>query len=373
MFRKTLTTLVLCASCSLAGEWSPARAGYQYTFPADHFSHPGFKTEWWYATGNLKSTDSDQRFGVQFTIFRSGLRPPSATPVKSAWVVDSFGFGHFAISDLTNEKFHFNQEIARGSMGDAGFPEFSPDTPGPQTLAFLPKSHIELIDRDKNTFRLVADLGDSQYDLTITPTREQPVYHGADGISQKGAGAENASHYYSYTRMQAIGLITTSGKSHQVAGTMWLDREWASNQLGPDQIGWDWFAIQLDDGSEIMIYQMRTSEDGTDPYSHGTIIAKDGTTTPVEHSDYTLTPLDMWTSPKTGASYPVKWQLALPKLNTELTITSAFAHQELALDPVSYYEGAVTIDGERMGNKLTGRGYMELTGYAAPLRQLQSK
>jgi len=363
----------LFATFSFGDEWSPARAGYQYNFPADHFSHPDFKTEWWYATGNLKAIDSDQRFGVQFTIFRSGIRPPSSTPVNSKWIVDSFGFGHFAISDLTKNRFHFNQELARGSMGDAGFPEFSPDESSAQTLAFLPKSRIELIDREKNVFRLVADLGTTSYDLTITPTREQPVFHGADGISQKGAGAENASHYYSYTRMRATGTITTSGKPHQVTGTMWLDREWASNQLGPDQIGWDWFAIQLDDGSEIMIYQMRTSDGGTDPYSHGTIIAKDGTTTPVKHSDYSLSPVEMWTSPKTGATYPVKWKLTLPKLSAEFTISAAFPEQELALDPVSYYEGAVLIDGERNGGKLTGRGYMELTGYAAPLRQLQSK
>lgn len=373
MSLRILIIFAVFVSCSFGDEWTPARAGYQYTFPADHFSHGGFKTEWWYATGNLKTANDDQRFGVQFTIFRSGLRPPSSTPVKSKWVVDSFGFGHFAISDLTNEQFYFNQEIARGSMNDAGFPEFSPTSPGSQTLAFLPKSRIELIDRKKNVFRLVADLGNTSYDLTIAPSRDQPVFHGADGISQKGAGAENASHYYSYTRMQASGTITASGKSHQVNGTMWLDREWASNQLGPDQIGWDWFALQLDNGSEIMIYQMRTSGGGTDPYSHGTIIAKDGTTTPVKHSDYSLTPIETWTSPKTGATYPVKWNLAIPKLNAELTVSSAFAQQELALDPVTYYEGAVVIDGVSGGDKLTGRGYMELTGYAAPLEQLQSK
>lgn len=373
MSLRILIIFAVLASSSFGDEWSPAREGYQYTFPADHFSHGDFKTEWWYATGNLKANDSDQRFGVQFTIFRSGLRPPSSTPVDSKWIVDSFGFGHFAISDLSNDQFYFNQEIARGSMGDAGFPEFSPIDSVPQILAFLPKSRIELIDREKNVFRLVADLGTTSYDLTITPARDQPVFHGANGISQKGAGAENASHYYSYTRMQATGTITTSGKSHQVSGTMWLDREWASNQLGPDQIGWDWFALQLDDGSEIMIYQMRTSDGGTDPYSHGTIIAKNGTTTAVKHSDYSLTPVEFWTSPKTGASYPVKWQLALPKIDTKLTISAVFAEQELALDPVAYYEGAVLVDGERTGGKLTGRGYMELTGYAAPLRQLQSK
>ncbi len=373
MSLRILIIFAISASCSFGDEWTPARAGYQYTFPADHFSHSGFKTEWWYATGNLKATTSDQRFGVQFTIFRSGLRPPASTPVKSKWVVDSFGLGHFAVSDLTNEEFHFNQEIARGSMGDAGFPEFSSTSTDPQTLAFLSKSRIELIDRDKNVFRIVADLGDTSYDLTIAPTRNQPVFHGADGISQKGAGAENASHYYSYTRMQTTGTITISGKPHQVGGTMWLDREWASNQLGPDQIGWDWFALQLDDESEIMIYQMRTANGGTDPYSHGTIIAKDGTTIPVKHSDYSLTPVEMWKSPKTGATYPVTWKLEIPKINIELTISAAFAQQELALDPVTYYEGAVIVDGERKGGKLTGRGYMELTGYAAPLEQLQSK
>lgn len=348
--------LVLPVLNAHAAEWRMALPGWQYEFPRDHRIHPDFKTEWWYFTGRL-TDETGAVFGYQLTFFRQGLRPPSSRGgATSRFVVDDLKFAHFAVSDIGAQRFHFQQKLARGAFGEAGF--------ATERLAWIDDWSLELL--ADGGFSLRARNGQASLELQLAGTKPW-VIHGENGVSQKAAGEGRASHYYSATRLAAKGTLTLGGKARSVSGESWLDREWASNQLTPEQVGWDWFSIQFDDGTELMLYQMRTRGGGLDPNSSGTFIARDGTAQHLRREDYQLTPIKEWTSKDTGGRYPIAWQLAVPKLNVQARIATPLAGQELVLQPVAYWEGLIEVEGTRAGAKVRGHGYMELTGYAGAL------
>ena len=211
-------------------------------------------------------------------------------------------------------------------------------------------------------------------DLRVLPLKG-PVIEGTDGVSQKAAGLGNASHYYSFTRLQTTGTLSLGKNSavHSVRGDSWFDHEWASNQMVADQVGWDWFCFQFNDGTEMMLYAMRRKDGSVDPVSSGTWVTADGTTEHLKREDFRFKALRSWKSDKTGATYPLEWQVSLPGRQMEITIKPRLDNQELVLPPVSYWEGAITVSGKRQGREIQGVGYMELTGYAAPLPGLQGE
>jgi predicted secreted hydrolase len=348
--------LVFLAGKLDAAEWRPALPGWRYEFPRDHRRHADFKTEWWYFTGRL-TDEKGAVFGYQLTFFRQGLRPPAnRASATSRFVVDDLKFAHFAVSDIGGQRFHFQQKIARGAFGEAGFAD--------EQLAWIDDWSLELL--SDGSFALRAKNGPAALDLKLSSAKPW-VFHGENGVSQKAEGVGRASHYFSATRLAAKGTLTLDGKTRGVSGESWLDREWASNQLTAEQIGWDWFSIQFDDGTELMLYQMRTRGGGRDPNSSGTFVARDGTTQHLRRDDYQLTPLKTWTSKETGGKYPVAWQLDVPKLNLQARISTPLQKQELVLQPVVYWEGLIEIEATRAGAKTRGHGYMELTGYAGAL------
>ena len=348
---------VLFAGELPAADWRTALPGWQYAFPRDHRIHPEFKTEWWYFTGGL-ADESGHRFGYQLTFFRQGLRPAAARRGEtSRFVVDDLKFAHFAVSDIAAQRFHFEQKIGRGAFGEAGFGADG-------KLAWIEDWTLNF--QNDGTFALRAKGANAALDLHLA-SRKPWVVHGENGVSQKADGEGRASHYFSGTRMAAEGTLSIGGKSLRVTGESWLDREWATNQLTPAQVGWDWFSLQLDDGSELMLYQMRTRGGGLDANSSATFIAPDGTTQHLRRDDYQLTPLREWKSPQTGGRYPIVWQLSVPKLGVQLRIDTPLAAQELVLQPIAYWEGLIDFTGTRAGAAVRGHGYMELTGYAGAL------
>jgi predicted secreted hydrolase len=211
---------------------------------------------------------------------------------------------------------------------------------------------------------------DAALDLRVQGSKP-PVIHGADGISRKAAGEAHASHYYSLTRMATSGELRVDGETFRVTGESWFDHEWATNQLAPQQVGWDWLSAQLDDGSELMLYQIRLENGAADPSSSGTAIAVDGSARHLAKDAFTMVATEWWKSSATNARYPVAWRIEVPKERLQLSVRPALANQELALTPLTYWEGAVEITGTRDGKPIAGRGYLELTGYAGPLRELQ--
>ncbi len=347
--------------------WRSALPGWDYQFPRDHFTHPEFRTEWWYATGQVHTAEGRQ-FGYQFTIFRRGVRPPEdRAATASRWVVDDLPLGHFALTDLAGKRFHFDQRLERGAFGQAGFAAAGGKE---NRLAWVGDWSIAL-DPD-GAFRLAATQPGAALRLRLEPDRP-PLLNGENGVSQKSAGAGNASHYYSLTRLKTTGAVTVDGTEFPVSGLSWLDREWATNQLAADQEGWDWFSLHLSDGSDLMLYQLRRKDGTADPFSSGTWRGPDGAVRHLRQADFTLTavPGKTWTSAASGGTYPQVWRIAVPSAGLELEVTPWLPDQELALEPVAYWEGAVEAAGTRHGNSVSAEGYLEMTGYSGSLEALK--
>jgi len=355
-----LCALVAFSAALVAGEWRVALPGYEYNWPGDLRAHPEFQTEWWYFVGNLEA-ESGEEFGYQLTFFRQGVIPPAERkPRESQWVPDQFSFAHFAVSELGGGGHHAFQRASRGTFEEAGFGEGD-------RLAWIRDWEVRFV---KGRFYLRADEEGVAIDLELKPLKG-PVYHGEDGVSQKAEGAGRASHYHSLTRIQTEGSVSLDGRTYRVTGSSWFDQEWATNQLAENQVGWDWFSLQFEDGTELMLYQMRTTDGGRDPYSSGTFIREDGSSQYLSSNDYSLKPLEHWTSSSTGGRYPVAWEIEVKPLGMKFTALARNDAQEMEFQPVSYWEGPVTVEGTRSGGPLKGRGYLEMTGYASPLEQIR--
>jgi predicted secreted hydrolase len=329
-----------------------------FEFPADHGPHPGFRTEWWYFTGNLE-TAGGHRFGYQLTIFRNQTAP-AAPDSHSAWATNEVYMAHMAVTDAGAGRFHAFERFARGAAGLAGaqaepFRVWLEDwrieaRPGgsAEPTGLLP-------------LRLVASEGDVTLALDVHPGKP-PVLQGVDGYSRKGPEPGNASHYYSFTRLPTEGRLEIAGRAYDVTGSSWLDREWSTSALGPDQEGWDWFALQLDDGTELMLYILRLRDGSPDTFSRGVFVHPDGTALHLTTADFHVGVTARWQSPR-GGSYPARWRIAVPAAGLELEIVPILADQEHDAF-VRYWEGAVDVTGRSGGSAVAGRGYVELTGYA---------
>ena len=337
--------------------WLPAAPGHTYTFPGDHFPHPEFKTEWWYFTGKV-SDEAGRRFGYQLTFFRQGLRPPGARPAaQSRFIVDDLKFAHFTVTDVAEKRFHFQQRLSRGAFGEAGFAASS-------ALAWIEDWQLRQL--PGGGFTLSAKTPEAAITFTLAEGKPWTI-HGTDGISQKADGPGHASHYYSGTRMPTSGQLTVGGRSFTVRGDTWFDHEWATNQLAPEQVGWDWFSLQFADGTELMLYALRRRDGTLDPNSSATFIAADGTTRHLRREEFTMRPLTWWKSKATGGQYPLAWELSIPALELSCRVTTPVENQELVLLPIAYWEGLIDVRGTRAGRELKGHGYLELTGYAGAL------
>lgn len=330
-----------------------ATAPRTFSFPADHGPHPGFRNEWWYLTGNLDALDGE-RFGFELTIFRFLLAPHNERPVMSRWQSDEVYIGHFAISDVRNTQFHVAQRVSRGSMGLAG-------ARAQPLRIWVEDWSLAAMPDAPHTWRVTAGDQDLSLDLRLTP-QKPPVLNGQDGLSRKSAEAGNASYYYSMSRLQSEGSLQIGAQRFTVSGASWLDREWSSSALSKEQSGWDWFALQLEDGTDLMYYQLRRLDGSRDPLSAGTWIDSEGIAKHLDADDVEIVVTDFWKSPL-GGRYPAGWRLTLPGIDLRLEVAPAINNQELNTT-VRYWEGAVDVSGARNGNRLGGRGYVELTGYA---------
>ena len=323
--------------------YARATAPRTFSFPEDDGPHPEFRTEWWYYTGNLDG-EHGERFGFQLTFFRNAVAP-SMEPRTSQWATRQVYMAHFALTDAGARRFHDTERFARAAAGLAG--------------ADSAPFHVWVENWDVHgtaPFRLHADDGAAVLDLTLEPGKP-PVLQGDRGLSQKGPEPGNASYYYSRTRMPASGTVTSAGRTFEVSGSAWMDREWSTSALGPDLAGWDWFALQLADGRDLMVYRLRRKDGTADRFSHGTLVAPDGTSRGLTPAEFTLEPQGGWISPRSGARYPAAWRVRVPADGLDLTVTPVLADQELSASVV-YWEGAVDVTGSA-----NGRGYLEMTGY----------
>jgi predicted secreted hydrolase len=335
-----------------------------FKFPDDHGPHPDFQTEWWYYTGNLESADG-RRFGYQLTFFRRAITPPStaaqgATPRATDWATNQIYFAHFALTDAKNNRHDATERFSRGAAnlaGASGTPfrvwieNWSVET---QNFASLPS--------DASSMQLRADNEGRSINLTLTSSKP-PVLQGNRGLSAKSDEPGNASYYISFTRMKTSGTVTVNGEQLQVSGDSWMDHEWSTAALGPNAVGWDWFSIQLSDNRELMLFQIRNKDGSIEPVSSGTLVEPDGTTHYLPRDQFKIVVPSTWTSNTTRATYPARWSVAVPSANIQIDLKPIVADQEMILSIV-YWEGAVDISGQSNGKPVTGRGFVEMTGYA---------
>ena len=322
-----------------------------FSFPDDHGPHPEYALEWWYFTGNLDAADG-RHFGYELTFFRIGLTS-NTVERQSEWAARQMYSAHFALTDVANDEFYFFERYSRDALGLAGA------EPEPFRV-WLEDWSVSSTSDDTLPVRLKAAEDGIGIDLVLNSAKSI-VLHGENGFSRKGNQPGEASYYYSMTRMPTRGTINLNGQAHSVRGLSWLDREWSSTQLSGDYVGWDWFALQLSDGRDIMYGVLRPSEEGR-PFQLGTIVESDGRYTAIEEGDVQLEVLDRWQSPR-GGTYPSRWRIQFPGEDLDLEVTPYISNQELDAI-VRYWEGAVRIEGTSAGQPINGNGYVELTGYA---------
>ena len=353
-----LSVLHLLPSHLFAEEFKRAFPGKIFSFPQDHFSHPEFKTEWWYYSGHLYE-QGQKSYGYQVTFFRTGLKRETKT--KSKWTIQSLYFAHHALTDESNKKFQYRERIHRGSLGEAGASE--------KTFhVWIEDWFLEGRGPGMSTHFLKAGDQELGIELTLKPEKN-PVIHGQNGISQKAEGKGYASHYYSITRLKTEGKIFLKKKAIPVRGMSWMDHEFGSNQLREYQVGWDWFSIQLENEMDLMFYQIRNQDGKPDLYSSGTIIFHDGNHRHLPLKEFQIEVLEKWKSQRSGATYPSKWRLKVLDYGMELILSPTVKGQELITQEstrVTYWEGSVKVEGRYQGDSIKGMGYVELTGYAKP-------
>lgn len=327
----------------------------ELSFPADFGPHPDFQTEWWYYTGNLETADG-RHFGYQLTFFRRGLLPPSQLPPRgSQWATGQVYMAHFTITDVQASDFYATERFSRGAAGLAG-------AQGEPYAVWLEDWRVEATGPD--TFSLYAANEGLHLELSLHDAKG-PILQGDRGYSRKGEEPGNASYYYSQTRLLTEGRLTIGDETFQLSGLSWKDHEFSTSVLTSEIAGWDWFSLQLNNGYELMLYQLRAADGSVLPRSSGTLVAPDGSTTQLFAGDFVLTPLSQWRSPHSGAEYPASWRISLPAHNLQLEVTPYLSDQEL-LHTFTYWEGAVRISGSQGGQSVSGSGYVELTGYAEP-------
>lgn len=351
-----------------AAGYARALAPRPFAFPADHGPHPDFRTEWWYFTGNLEGapTADRRRFGFQLTFFRSALIPQAGAPRRaSAWAARQVYLAHFTLTDVQGRRFRSFERFRRDALGLAGaraepfrvwlddweaWEVAGPADPGAGGIHPL-RLRAAVPGPDGAAIDLLLAAG------------KPPALQGDRGLSRKGADPGQASYYYSLTRLPAAGTVRAGAAAYAVTGEVWMDREWSTSSLSAGQVGWDWFALQLDGGRELMYYQLRTADGRADPASAGSLIERDGRVVPLVRDGVDLAVLATWRSPRSGGVYPARWRLGVPAHGLDLEVRPVLPDQELDVS-FRYWEGAVDAAGTARGAPVRGRGYVELTGYA---------
>ncbi|WP_205874534.1 lipocalin-like domain-containing protein [Mycobacterium camsae] len=329
------------------------------SFPRDLGAHEEYQHEWWYYTANLSTADG-RRFGVELTFFRRALTPPLKTATAagtSLWRADSVYSAHFAVSDISGGKFHPFEKFSRGAAGLAG-------ARAQPYAVWLEDWYVH--ESENNSLEIHAKADNIAVDLTLQQTLP-PIKQGIDGLSLKGDQAGNATYYYSMVRQQTQGKLTIGDDKYAVNGLSWHDHEYGTSALDPDDIGWDWFSLQFDDGTALMLFQILKTDGRVKPTSSGSFISRDGTITRLKIADWRLTTKDRWTSPRSGKTYPIAWELEIDQLGLKMSGSALMPDQELPLS-TTYWEGAVAFGGRRGDQSVEGRGYVEMTGAAGSRR-----
>ncbi len=338
-------------------EWSQVLGARKWSFPRDHGAHPEYRTEWWYFTGNLQN-EAQSRYGYQLTFFRQGIRQ-NHPPQGNTWSIRDLYLAHFAVTDVSQGKFLWQERASRAGPGLAG--------------ASTDRMDVWLLNwsarMKEAALFLEARAPEMEIALQLTP-QKPVVLHGQNGFSQKGPNAGQASYYVSFPDLKTQGFLKTTGPRMAVKGRSWFDQEFGSNQLSANQKGWDWFSLHLSDGRDLMIYLLRRTDGSIEPASSGTLVYPDGKACHLSLADFRLSVLNQWKSRQSGGIYPSRWKIQVPAAGIDLVFSPLMADQELntaGSTGVIYWEGAISGKGTSGGRDVTCEGYVEMTGYAGSL------
>lgn len=367
MKRCVMTLLLAFVLTTSAGAvpagFAPVTEPRTWSFPRDHGAHREFQTEWWYWTGHLES--DGHRYGYEIVFFRRAPdRPTDLGTDFAGWSAAGFYPAHVALTDIEAGSFHHEQRIRRDIGGVAG-------SDSSDLRVWCGNWRGE---RKGDHLVLSAGSGDWWLDLEMTPDKA-PVLHGDGGLSRKGPLIGQASHYYSLTRLSTRGTLTRAGRVLPVVGQSWMDHEFFSSDLDSTLVGWDWFSLQFDDRTELMLYRLRGQSGATDDWISGTWISADGSSRHLRPEEIAIESTASWTSPQTGTTYPAAWTIRIVSLDLTLTARPTVADQELdtrGSTGVLYWEGSLDVRGRRAGRDIRGVGYAELTGYdgETPMRRV---
>lgn len=359
---------LLALALARDARWLSARPDYGWSFPRDHWSHPGYRSEWWYFTGQLAAPgDTTPRLGYQFTLFRIGL-VPSLPRQASAWATRDLVMGHAALTDLMTGRHLFSEALVRavpllGGFGEPGDSlvawSLAPaGTPGRWTLRWTGRGFAFAMADARQGFAM----------NLLAEAAVPPLLEGPNGYSRKGRSETNASQYYSLPRLGTTGKLIVGAETLLVRGTSWMDKEFGSSQLDSASVGWDWFSLQLADGRDVMLYLLRDSS-GASTWGGGTIAAPGRAPRYLPLGGFTVRVTNRWTSPATLARYPAAWRIDIPSERLTFDVTPLAADQEnrsRIATRLFYWEGAVRANDA--AGRMVGRGYAELTGYGRSVK-----
>jgi len=350
-FRKGLLAALLSSFCilhSAFGQFAPALPGYEFSFPRDHGTHDEYRTEWWYYTGHLHTADG-RSYGFELTFFRVGI---SREPAVTRWDLRNLALAHFAITDVGARELRYYEKLNRSSA-------FTASAAAGRLDVFNEAWRATTL--PDGAWHIAARSGGDAIDLVLR-ARKPPAVHGENGVSVKAEGAGCASHYYSMTRLEVSGSVN----GRRCTGEAWMDHEFGSSALRETQQGWDWFSVQLDNETELMLYVIRRRDGAPDTTSSGSLVTSDGTVIHLRRDQLRIEPTARWRSPKSGATYPMGWRIAVPQFRIALTLTPLLQDQELVTKQstqVTYWEGSVGVSGTFSSVAVRGEGYVEMTGY----------
>jgi len=331
-------------------------------FARDHGAHPDFSTEWWYLTGCLNTAAGEATYGFQLTFFRS--RVPATQHLRSQLAAKQLVFAHAALTDVRGGQLLHDQRIARSSGQEPGANALDVAACGTQTTSVVLKDWS----LQRQGERLQARAKAANFALSLDLEATQPVLlQGDEGLSRKGPDASQASYYYSQPQLQVTGSMHLRTAQYTIAAgsTAWLDHEWSQQILHPSAVGWDWIGINLLDGGALTAFQIR-KKDGSTLWAGGSHRAQ-GAAQSFQPGEVTFTVRRTWQSPLSRAVYPVEWTVQTPL--GRFTVRATIDPQELdstGSTGAIYWEGLSELWDHNA--RLVGRGYLEMTGYASPLR-----
>ncbi len=343
---------------AVAGKASTLRDGTEHAgveLPRDLYAHKNAQTEWWYYTGHMR-TAGGRRFGIELVFFkrRTDLDRFGVVPLRL--IANPIYFAHFALTDESRSVFRYEHRKSANSPFD------------PPAVTSSKRYYLRLGDwtvREAHGLHLLrASLGrDLIFEVALKPAKPL-VLNGENGVSFKDHN--EASRYFSFTRMEAEGDITWHGATEHFTGSAWMDREFGTWTATENQKGWDWFSLQFENNSELMVYYIRDGAGRPSKFSSGSFVDHDGERTHLAREDFEVEPTGYWRSPQTGAIYPSGWRLRVARLSIDVRVTPVIKDQELdtrGTTMIVYWEGACDVEGRMRDAETRGRAYVELVGY----------